>query len=662
MFQLRVRWAILLLVASLSAGAWAQSDVASVLRRADADARSGRYDAARESYTDAIRRGASLDQDAARCELLALSYANSNASDLASAIRWFQNALRLSGDERVRAELADTLVRADRYEEAAEHYQALVKAHPASTVYMIALSRALLQAGRAEEALQALQTWLGNTPGATAVRLEYARILSYQKHFSDARQQYETVIKNEPANLVAQIGVAKVTSWQGDQETALALYNRILERSPSNYDALVGKAFSLLWMGRQTEALPLLEASARRNPNDGDVREALGRLRGAANPSETIAAAPPSLPEVPAAAPAVRGEARPPISVPPPTRLPEVTAAQRSAGERAFAPKNSAPMPSASGQRTAAQKPERAADRRKAATSQKSAGKDSEPEPDPAEAKPETNVFGFTGMSNARIAVILSIVVGVLLILLVTMTSRDRPVEDRHEMPRAQGTVVKVSRSYNTDEPAKPAAQAASVVPEPVTTPVRRKELDERNLAGIPRRSYEERIERPSPRPEPPIRRSPPPRPPVQSFPTQMLPRVKGALQSEVRLDGLRVLLVGAEDQLVDFERFALQSAGAEVLIEANWTKAVDRMTSAGIHCIVLNEGGGDQTRRIYDAVANQYPGWLRRMLLVLAEDNGPTRLFISTCQAKCLIQPFQSDELLARLGAMFGRAPQPAQ
>src|ERR1043166_7591577 len=104
-----------------------------------------------------MRRGASLDQDAARCELLALSYANSNPADLASAIHWFQSALRLNGDERVRAELADTLVRADKYEDAAEHYQLLVKAHPASTIYMIALSRALLQAGRAEEALQALQ-------------------------------------------------------------------------------------------------------------------------------------------------------------------------------------------------------------------------------------------------------------------------------------------------------------------------------------------------------------------------------------------------------------------------------------------------------------------------------------------------------------------------
>jgi hypothetical protein len=205
--------------------------------------------------------------------------------------------------------------------------------------------------------------------------------------------------------------------------------------------------------------------------------------------------------------------------------------------------------------------------------------------------------------------------------------------------------------------------QAASAASEQEPAPVPGKELDERNLAGIPRRSFAEPIERPSPKPEPQkIRRSPLPRNPVQSYPTQMLPRVKGAMQSEVRLDGLRILLVGAEDQLVDFERFTLQSAGAEVLFEANWTKAVDRMTSAGIHGIVLNEGGGDQTRRIYEAIASQYPGWLRRMLLVLAEDNGPTRLFISTCQAKCLIQPFQSAELLTRLGAMFGRTAQAAQ
>src|ERR1051326_3555651 len=127
-----------------------------------------------------MRRGASLDGDAVRSHLLAQCYANSSPVDFNSAVRWYRNALRLNGDERVRAELADTLVRAGQFEDAAEQYQVLAQIHPASTIYMIALSRALLQAGRAEDALQTLQAWVARNPSATAVRLEYARILSYQ--------------------------------------------------------------------------------------------------------------------------------------------------------------------------------------------------------------------------------------------------------------------------------------------------------------------------------------------------------------------------------------------------------------------------------------------------------------------------------------------------
>jgi hypothetical protein len=125
----------------------------------------------------------------------------------------------------------------------------------------------------------------------------------------------------------------------------------------------------------------------------------------------------------------------------------------------------------------------------------------------------------------------------------------------------------------------------------------------------------------------------------------------------KVRLTGLRVLLVGSEEDLVESERRALLSAGAEVMVETSWANAVDRMTSDGVHAIVLNEGAGDHTRRIYQSIVQQYPGWLRRLLLVLAEDNLSTRDFISSCQAKCMLQPFQSIELLTRLAGMFGMA-----
>jgi tetratricopeptide (TPR) repeat protein len=673
-FSIRRRKALMpaLLVLLVCSAGWAQSDSSSVLRRADENARAGRWDAARDGYADALRRGASLEQDANRAELVALAYANASPADLSSAIRWFQTAVRLSGDERVRAELADTQVRAGKYDDAAEQYQILAKAHPASAIYMIALSRALLQSGRAEDALQALQPWLARSPGTTSVRLEYARILSYQKHFADARQQYETVLKSEPTNLVAQIGVAKVTSWQGDQETALPMYERVLARNPTNYDALVGKAFCLVWMGRQPEALPLLQTAIRRNPSDADVREALSHITGAA-PLPPVAAAPPSLPEVPAAAPYVQREAAasppretaPRITVLPPTALPQVTPAQRSAGTRSFVPKGSKQQP-------AAPKAAKANARKNPAPAGK-AEASTPAEEDDSKPQPETNVFGFNGMSNAKIVIILTVLVGVLMILLFTLTSRDSShIETRHE--RIAPKVVKISRTYRPEEtPAPPTTKAAPAMratvasePEPAMAAPAPKKTGDYTLSGIPRSDNEPQPRRNS-APPAQLRRPaapPPAAAPKETFATEIMPRVvaESMMMPTVRLNGLRVLLVGAREKLVEFERVALQGAGAEVMVETNWSKAIDRMTSSGVHAIVLNEDGGDQTRRIYQSVATQYPGWLKRILLVLAEDDVPTQHFIATCQSKCLMEPFQSAEFVNKLGAMFGKNAKAAQ
>src|SRR5512140_3025851 len=97
---MRVRGALtsaLLALLLVPSTVWSQSDAGAQLQRADADARAGRYEAAREAYTAAMRRGVSLDSDAARSHLLAQCYANSSPVDFNSAVRWYRNALRLNG-------------------------------------------------------------------------------------------------------------------------------------------------------------------------------------------------------------------------------------------------------------------------------------------------------------------------------------------------------------------------------------------------------------------------------------------------------------------------------------------------------------------------------------------------------------------------------------
>jgi tetratricopeptide (TPR) repeat protein len=275
-------WLMVLLLALIAIPLYAQNaDSEAQLRQGDLAVLQGQFDAAKDAYQSAIRAGANLEKDPLRSRNLALCELNAAPPDFVQAIHWFQVALSLDGqNEDTRLQLARTLLRIGRFDQAAEQFRALSSAHPDSTEYAIGLSDSLREGGKTGDALEFLRSTLAKFPENVGLRLEYARLLSYEKMFDPARGQYEAVLRTQPTNLRAQVGIAKIASWQGDQEGALARYNHILERNPSYYDAQVGKAFSLLWMGRATEARPLLEAASRRYPDDQEVREALRTLNG----------------------------------------------------------------------------------------------------------------------------------------------------------------------------------------------------------------------------------------------------------------------------------------------------------------------------------------------------------------------------------------------
>lgn len=276
------QWLLVILLALVSLTPFAEGqDSQELLRQGDLAVLQGRFDAAMDAYQSAMRAGAVLDKDSLRSRNLALCELNAAPPDFVQAIRWFQVSLSLDPrDEDTRLQLARTLLRIGKFDQAAEQYRALVQAHGDSTEYAIGLSDSLRGGGKTSDALEFLGSTLAKYPENIGIRLEYARLLSYEKLFDKAREQYQAVLRAQPTNLRAQVGIAKITSWQGDQEGALARYNGILEKNPSYYDAQVGKAFTLLWMGRQAEARPLLEAAARRYPDDQEVRDALRSLNG----------------------------------------------------------------------------------------------------------------------------------------------------------------------------------------------------------------------------------------------------------------------------------------------------------------------------------------------------------------------------------------------
>lgn len=136
------RWLLVILLALVSLTPFAEGqDSQELLRQGDLAVLQGRFDAAMDAYQSAMRAGAVLDKDSLRSRNLALCELNAAPPDFVQAIRWFQVSLSLDpGNEDTRLQLARTLLRIGKFDQAAEQYRTLVQAHGDSTEYAIGLS------------------------------------------------------------------------------------------------------------------------------------------------------------------------------------------------------------------------------------------------------------------------------------------------------------------------------------------------------------------------------------------------------------------------------------------------------------------------------------------------------------------------------------------
>jgi tetratricopeptide (TPR) repeat protein len=109
-------------------------------------------------------------------------------------------ALRVLGPvPEVRVNLAHTLRKVDRIEEALEHYDAVLASQPSDASLHLARGEALHALGRLDEARSSLQRSLELEPASRAARFGLATVLHAQKHYDDALALWQALLREEPA-------------------------------------------------------------------------------------------------------------------------------------------------------------------------------------------------------------------------------------------------------------------------------------------------------------------------------------------------------------------------------------------------------------------------------------------------------------------------------
>ncbi len=143
--------------------------------------------------------------------------------DWAAAIAVLEAYLeRFPGDRGARRELALTLQKAERTEEAIEIYEALLREKDDPGVRIL-LARALRDEGRITEASDHYRALVTASPGDASLRLEWARALAWNERYDEAASVLEPALESTPEAVDLRVEMARILHWEGRAVQADAL-------------------------------------------------------------------------------------------------------------------------------------------------------------------------------------------------------------------------------------------------------------------------------------------------------------------------------------------------------------------------------------------------------------------------------------------------------
>lgn len=174
--------------------------------------------------------------------------------------------------------IAISLLRKGRVEEAIAHYNKALELNPNYGEAHYNLANSLLLLGRVEEAIAHYEKALEINPNNAPAHYNLAAVFVQSGRMDAAIDHYNKVLEIDPKHAAAHNNLGAVFARVGRVDEAIAHYVKALELNPNNAEAHYNLGNTLLQMGRVDEAIAHYNKALELNPNNAAAHNKLSNI------------------------------------------------------------------------------------------------------------------------------------------------------------------------------------------------------------------------------------------------------------------------------------------------------------------------------------------------------------------------------------------------
>jgi tetratricopeptide (TPR) repeat protein len=197
--------------------------------------------------------------------------------DLTAAVNYFTEAQTIAPSFRwAQLELARTLIKLNRFDEAEVVYQATLSSTPNDLEALNGLGHVARKRGDRAEALARFCAAVDAHPYAAEPRAEMAVELGYAGRLGEAAEAYCALLSQHPDHSWAWIGFGHICRGQGDRAQAKAAFAKAMAIDPDNVNVRLEYANEARDIGSLSEAIGIARQILKDDPRCAAAYASLG--------------------------------------------------------------------------------------------------------------------------------------------------------------------------------------------------------------------------------------------------------------------------------------------------------------------------------------------------------------------------------------------------
>jgi tetratricopeptide (TPR) repeat protein len=177
-------------------------------------------------------------------------------------------------DENLEKE-AQTLIKQQKYEEAIQIYQILLKRHSDNVDYLLKMGQLNVRLNRRKEAIFFYEKILKIDSNNQEAEISLAFAYLFDNNLEKSEYAFKKIIKNYPDNPDALAGIGYIALLKGNEVESEKFFNEALKHDPKHATSRIYLGNLRLRQRRIYEAKQIFEKLSTEDPNNPDVQQGL---------------------------------------------------------------------------------------------------------------------------------------------------------------------------------------------------------------------------------------------------------------------------------------------------------------------------------------------------------------------------------------------------